>query len=195
MRVEKVLAIAVLVGIFLKFMRWPGSGIVLIISLSTLAMLYCPGSFYFFSDKKIKRSNLPLSVISGFFLSIIPIAILFKLQFWPGAMFYLTVGTISALAIFGVVLFLRFTAGDDLKTYYKNMTIRTGALLAVSALVYFTSNATLLAIQYRDDPEMARLKTLHYSNPENEEYRRQHDAYVKKQDSLFFQKGQADENY
>lgn len=187
MRTEKGLAIAFLVGLLFKYLHWPGGGLILVISLSTIAMLYCPGAFYFFSDKAIKKQNLALSIISGFFLATIPIGVLFKLQYWPGAQVNLLVGTVAAPIILGVTLFLKSKAADDLKTYYKNMTIRTVILTTLTVLLYMTPTSTLLKMQYWDDPELARLKTLHYTHPENEEYRRQHDEYVMKRDSLYLQ--------
>jgi hypothetical protein len=37
--------------------------------------------------------------------------------------------------------------------------------------------STLLKLEHWDGPELARIKTLYYSNPDNEEYRKQHDEY------------------
>ena len=187
MRTEKGLTIAFLIGLIFKYLHWPGGGLILVISLSTMAILYCPGAFYFFSDKTIKKQNLALSIISGFFLAIIPIGVLFKLQYWPGAQVNLLVGAVTAPIILGVTLFLKSKAADDLKTYYKNMTIRAVTLTTLTVLLYLTPTASLLKIQYWDDPELARLKTLHYTDPENEEYRRQHDEYMMKRDSLYLQ--------
>lgn len=67
------------------------------------------------------------------------------------------------------------------------MTYRTATLTVLTLLLYLTPTATLLNIQYRNDPEMARLKTLHYTEPYNEEYKRQHDEYMMKQDSQYLQ--------
>jgi len=145
-----------------------------------IATLYFPGAFYFFCDKVIKRQNLALSIISGFFLSLIPIGILFKIQYWPGGQLYLLIGTITAPVIMAIVLFLKSKAAEDLSIYYKNMFSRTIVLSVLTVLFYLTPTSTLLKIQYRSDPELARLKILYYENPGNEEYRKQHDEYLLK---------------
>ena len=190
MRTEKGLAITFLIGILFKLMHWPGASLILVLSLSTLAIIYFPGAFYFFCDKVIKKSNLALSIISGLLLSIIPIGILFKLQYWPGAGLYLLIGSVAAPIILILTLVLKSKAADELKTYYKNMTLRAVVLAAFSLILYLTPTATLVHLQYREDPEMARLKAQFYTHPENEEYRKQHDEYLMKRDSIYFQEMQ-----
>ena len=66
------------------------------------------------------------------------------------------------------------------------MTVRLVTLSILTILLYLTSTENLLRIQYREDPELVRLKTLHYTNPYNEEYRKEHDEYIMKRDSLYF---------
>lgn len=119
MRTEIGLFIAFLIGLVFRFLHWPGSGVIIVISLSSISLVYFPGAFYFFSDKVLKRQNLILSIISGLFLATIPMGMLFKLQYWPGANRYLLAGAVSAPIILGVTLFLKAKAGDKLKYYYK----------------------------------------------------------------------------
>lgn len=178
MRTEKTLAVIFLIGLVLKLFHVPGEGILAVLVLSIIAMLYFPGAFYFFSDKDINRQNLPLSIVSGLFLALIPIGILFKTMYWPGGQTYLLVGSIAAPIILAIVIFLKSRAPEELKTYYKNMVQRTSVLAVLSLVFYLIPTDTLIKIHYWDDPEMARLKTLYYTNPGNEEYKRQHDAYV-----------------
>ena len=77
MRTETGLTALFLIGIFFKLMHWEGAGVMLTLSLGGLAMVYFPAAFFFFSDKSIKNQNLPLSIIAGFLLSIVPVGILF----------------------------------------------------------------------------------------------------------------------
>ena len=101
---------------------------------------------------------------------------------------YVKIGAVVAPIILAVSLFLRSKAADDLKTYYKNMVLRVTVLTVLSLSLYLIPTETLLKVQYRNDPEMARLKTLHYADPNNEEYKQQLDAYMMKQDSLHLEK-------
>lgn len=185
MKAEKGITIAFIVGLVFKYLHWPGGSQILIISLSILAIIYCFGAIYFFSDKTIKNQNLLLTIFSGFFLAFIPIGVLFKLQYWPGADFSLLLGIFLAIIIFSITYFLKSKSKDELETYYKNMTIRITTLITLAALLYLTPTATLVKLQYWNDPELARLKTLKYTNPGNEDYIRQHDEYIMKRDSLY----------
>lgn len=183
MKTEKTFAIIFLVGLIFKLLHWPGASVILIISLSTIAMLYFPASFYFFCDKVIKRQNLALSIVSGLFLSFIPLGILFKIMYWPGGQFYLLIGTVTPPIILTILYFLKSRTTDDLTTYYKNMYARTIILTVLTITFYLIPTATLLKIQYWNDQELARLKTLYYTHPDNAEYKKQHDEYLLKRDN------------
>lgn len=187
MKTEKILAFIFLIGLIFKFMNWAGHGIILVTSLPLLTLLYFPGAFYFFCDKIIKRQNLALSILSGFFFSFIPIGILFKLMYWPGGQLPLLVGAISAMILLAVVYSLKSKAVTELAVYYRNMLLRTVVLTLLASFFYIVPTATLLKIQYSFDPELARLKELYYTHPTNEEYRRAHDAYLIKNNYNQFQ--------
>jgi hypothetical protein len=166
------------------WLHWPGTNFVLILSLSTLAIIYWPGAFYFFCDKVIKQQNTILSIVSGAALSIIPMGILFKMMHWPGANFMLLIGLTISPFVFAVIYIYKSKADESLQVYYKNMLLRSGVLGVLAAAFFFTSTPMLLRVQYRGDPEMARLKILHYTHPDNDDYRKQHDEYVARIDSV-----------
>jgi glucose uptake protein GlcU len=155
----------------------------IVVSLTAIAILYFPLAFYFFCDKEIKRQNLALSIISGFFLSIIPIGLAFKLQYWPGAQTYLLIGVLTSPIILGTVYVFRERAPADLNIYYGNMLKRTLLLFILTTVLYFTPNDTLIKIQHWDDPEFARLKIQYFANPGNAEYERQYNDYIIKLDA------------
>lgn len=184
MKTEKTLAFIFIIGIIFKLLHWTGGNIIIVFSLFTIAIMYFPAAFYFFCDKDVKRQNITLSIISGFFLSVIPVGILFKIQYWQGSQIYLLTGIVATPIILILVYFLRSKATEDLKTYYKNMFARTIILTILTITFYLLPTATLLKIQYWDDQELARLKFLYYTYPGNEEYKKQHDEYLFKQDSI-----------
>ena len=109
---------------------------------------------------------------------------MFKLQYWMGANANLLIALVTIPVLLIIIYFLKQKSNDELKTYYRNMFQRTAVSTALVILFYFVPTSTLLKIQYHDDPELARLKTLHYLNPANEEYKKQHDAYEMKVDSM-----------
>jgi|SRR6185437_10689589 len=186
MRTEKVIACLFVIGLLFKFvLHFPGGGIILVVSLMLLSLIYCPLAFYFFSDKEIKKQNLALSIVSGFFLAIVPMGILFKIMYWPGSETQLFICIITVPIILGIIYYLKNKALPELTTYYKNMLLRTFVLSILAAILYATPTETLINIQERKDPELARLKTLSYTNPQNEEYAKQLEYYEMKKDSSY----------
>ena len=185
MRTEKTLTIVFFVGLLFKVLYWSGAEQLLAISLFTIAVLYFPAAFYFFCDKTIKRQNLVLSIVSGLFLALVPLGVLFKVMYWSGGQTYLSISLVTAPIILAIIYFLKSKTSDDLKTYYQNMFLRTSILTCLTIIFYLTSTSTLLKIQYWNDPELARLKTLHYTDPTNQEYKKQHDDYLSRRDTLY----------
>ena len=186
MRTEKVIACLFVIGLLFKFvLHFPGGGVILVVSLMLLSLVYCPLAFYFFSDKEIKKQNLALSIVAGMFLGLVPMGILFKIMYWTGADRYLFICSITVPIILGAIYYLKNKASVELATYYKNMLMRTFVLAFVTAVFYLTSTETLIHIQEGKDPELARLKTLSYTNPQNEEYAKQLEDYEMKKDSIY----------
>ncbi|MBL0683590.1 hypothetical protein [Aquimarina mytili] len=136
MKTEIAFTILFIIGLIFNFFDWPASGIILIISLIPLATIYFFAAFYFFCDKTIKKSNIALSIISGFLLSIVPVGILFKLQNWPGAEVNLLSGIITGVILLPIIWLLKVKASNDLLNYYKSMIIRTTVLTFTAIFFY-----------------------------------------------------------
>ncbi len=136
MKTEKVFACITILGLILKHLHIPGAGLLLVLSLFTLALLYFPFGFYFLSDKSIKI-NTGISAVFGWLLSIVFIGILFRVMHWPGAANMAIIGTITAipLAIFSYIKH-KNSSPEELN-YFKNLLIRTSILLIISALLVF----------------------------------------------------------
>ncbi|MXN91080.1 hypothetical protein GR160_07540 [Flavobacterium sp. Sd200] len=137
MKTETVLFSIALTGVILRFLHLPGGSMLLVTALTVLALLYLPFSFYFFCDKTIKQQNLPLSIVAGILLSVTVIGILFVLMHWPGGANMLLVGNVASTAMFIPSLILLVTTDTQLNKYYRNMLIRTSALLIISGIMWF----------------------------------------------------------
>jgi hypothetical protein len=188
MKAEKALAILFIIGVSLKLLFWPWVnswvGYLIAFSLLSIAIMYFPLAFYFYSDGNIKRQNIALSIIAGFLLSIIPLGILCKVMYWPGSQTLPMIGSVLGVVLLLVTPAFKSSAPEELNTYHKNMLLRTGVLTVFSLLFYVTPTETLAKIQYKHDPELARVKALYLSDVLNEEYKKQHDQYMLKLDSL-----------
>jgi hypothetical protein len=162
----------------------PGGGILIVLSLSVLAILYFPLAFYFFSDKTIKAQNLPLSIISGFFLSLAPIGIMFKLQFWPSYSMLLIAAFMFSIVFAFIGYFYKKESADNLVIYYRQFFSRAITLTILTGFFYFTPMQTLIKIQEWRDPHFARLKIQAYENPDNERYQQELMDYWDKRDGV-----------
>src|ERR1700751_1113349 len=96
MKTEKTIGIIFLAGLILKVLHLPLGSVTVVLALGALGVLYFPAAFYFFCDKTIEKQNLGLSIVAGLLLAMVPVGILFKLQYWPGAQVYLLAGAIAA---------------------------------------------------------------------------------------------------
>lgn len=185
MRIEFGFLIVFLISLVFKFENWDKIGILPITFLPSVSIIYIVGSFFLFCDKEIKRQSIPFSVISGIFIALIPLGIVFKLQHWPGAQMILTTSFIFMIILLIVsILLKKNNAKDELDTYYKKMIFRISFFIFLSGFFSKISSNTLIKFQYRKDPELARLKILCNSDRQNLEYRKQLEEYIAKTDSL-----------
>lgn len=177
MKTEKIFAAIFFAGLLFKVLHWPGAGPLIVISATSLSMMYMGFAFYFFCDKKIINQNIFLSVISGILLSTVPVGLMFKLQYWPGAQLMMLCAIVTAPLVLLLVLVFKGKATDALQVYYSNMLRRSLILIVLAVVFFITPSSTLLKIQHWDEPELARLKALHYENPDNIEYENQYAIY------------------
>jgi hypothetical protein len=123
-------------GILFKLLNWPGWTILILISLSLLALSYFPFAFYFFADQEVKKQNILLSIIAGFILSVIPVGILFKILHYPGSSVMLIFGIMSSPILLIVTYILKKRDNKDRSSYYGNMIVRIIVLSILSLSTY-----------------------------------------------------------
>ncbi|MGE0635898.1 MAG: hypothetical protein AB7G44_10135 [Bacteroidia bacterium] len=124
---EKAVIGIALVGTLFKLQHWPGASILLVVGLSSLAMLYFPLGFYFLTNKSEKI----VATVSGMFLSFVPLGIMFKVQHWPGASAMLTIAMITVPLVYLALFFMRKKAQPDSLPFYNSMLLRTTFLILI----------------------------------------------------------------
>ncbi|MDQ3141784.1 MAG: hypothetical protein M3Q56_06000 [Bacteroidota bacterium] len=184
MKIESGLLILLLAALIMKLFHLPGSIMFLVLLLIHIAILYLVLSFYLFCDKILERQNLAFSIISGIFLSIVPIGILFKVMYWDDGQQYVLIAAIVAAVFLALSFLLKSKAPEHLINYYNNMVLRTGILTAISIFLFSIPAATLINFEFKNDPELAKLKILQYNNPANLNYKKQLNESKLKVDSL-----------
>lgn len=184
MKFEKTLLFSFLVGLVLRLLHWPGGSLIIILSLGLMAIFYFPFAFLFFKDYETKKQNLLFSILSGLAFSFVPIGVMFKFQFWRGANDYLSLGAFFSLIIFLFCLVMSKKVSQELRRYYNCILRRSITLILISLILLIVPSATLIKINYWNDPHLAKLKQQHYLNPGDIKFKEEHDTYIMKQDSI-----------
>lgn len=160
--IERLLWIIAALALAMKVMHLPLSSFLLIISISTLMMLYFFLSWLLLPSPTRKDQVLALSILAGVGISIALMGVLFKLQRWPLSGFHLLLGG-TWLAGIAIAAGVVRSSRAALRAYTKGLLIRIIPLLAACCLLYALPGATLTAFYYRDEPEIGRLWIQHDS--------------------------------
>jgi len=121
---ESVLLSFAVVGGMFKILHWPGANIIITLTLCSLAIIYFPLGFYFLGNAAVRTT----AIITGMFLSCIPLGILFKIMHWPGASIMLVIAAASAPVMVLFLIFMRKKATALTLEWYNSMLMRTALL-------------------------------------------------------------------
>ena len=175
---EKLLALAIVIALIMKFSLIPGSDIIALWAMLTLACLYYPLGFLFLNQIRLRHifkrdsyQNLTavqiiLAVVTGMGLSTIVIGSLFKLLTFSGADNMLFVGLImtGVASIVSVVLSMARKDANRKFTFW-----RVGIIGVAGLLLIFTSDLAIVKVQYRNHPEYIVAYRNYLVDPGNEE--------------------------
>lgn len=190
MKTETTFFTLFVIGIALFFTSIPGASLLLLFSGAILMLLYFPFGFYFFCDKKLRNQQIVLTILGSVFLSLAIQGVLFRMMDWPGAMNSIYPSLVSAPLLFLFSLYLNKKGKEQLRTYSRNMMIRTGLVTLLVLVVYLIPARTLLHQHHVNFSELKRLEYEAKINPENEKYSQALKAY---QDSLLKVEEELDE--
>jgi hypothetical protein len=104
--VERAAWGAAIVGIAMRSGAQPGAGFLLVLGLSTAAILYFPLGWLSLGGPEGGRTLVPLSLITGLVLSLLCVGMLFTLQQWPGADFSLLMGLLGTVVLTATIITL-----------------------------------------------------------------------------------------
>lgn len=181
-RTEIILTLLVVAAGIAFYFNLALSGIALVVSVTSMAVLYYLGPLLF-NDIRLRDAtksgafdNVPLAyLILGFIagqnLSLLCIGMLFKLMLWPGSEMLLRLGFYS-LGGWLVVIFafsLRFK-GKLLLNYLKRAIPIGGLALIMYFMVPFDA---IIDQHHSDDPELAEALKAQFAHPDDEEIRKE----------------------
>src|SRR6218665_4053535 len=78
-------AIAMILGLSLKFMHWPGAGIMLVLGISSASLIFLPLMFTLKAREKQNLRDKAVIAIGAIAASLQSLSILFKVMHWPYA--------------------------------------------------------------------------------------------------------------
>lgn len=177
-KLEKVLGLSIIISLFLKFQLIPYSGILLTLSLMTLALIYYPLGFAFFNEVRLRsvfkkesyKGITALRIIGaigiGIGLSILCIGILFKLQHWGYSDINLMFGLIVTFIALIIVLIRLLKVKDN---FYTKILKRIMIMGGLGLILLFTPELSIIKIQFRNHPDYITMYEAYLKNPDNEE--------------------------
>ncbi len=177
--VEIIATIGIGIALFFKIFQIPFAGPLIVVFVPTLAMIYMYGGLILFKNKISDTENKVLLIATGIVSAIGLIGITFKLMYWPFATNMLLVATILLPIIICIAVYLKFSSSGATQGDYNGFFLRVGIIYVFAALLYLTPNSALIAFQYRGDDERIRIMTQRFEHPENKEYRKEYDDYMK----------------
>lgn len=174
-KLERILISLFIIGLLLQIVPMAGGSLLIVLALSTLAIVYFSGGFILFQNVRLRdlvssKSGLGLndlkamflSIGAGFFCSAIVIGVMFRVQAWPGASAMLIAGIAGMTICSAIALFFY----SDKTTYpLKAILTRTAAWGVVGVLLMILSPTAILEIKYRHDQEYVKLMKEVHEHP------------------------------
>ena len=181
-RFEIIMLILFGVALILKLASIPGGSILSTLSLCSLACFYFYLGLAFFNNIKLKNIfkgssykdisalRIIVSIGVGCGFSALCCGILFKIQHWPGGMIMLSVGLIEVLIMVIIALIDYFKSNGNLN---KTILLRIAVIGGIGILFWFTSDFTIIKIQYRNYPAYIKAYERLMDDPSSFEAREQ----------------------
>ena len=189
---ELSVGLIAIIAIILKVLQIPGSGVLTVLTFSTLSIFYYLSFALFnsirlrdiFKSAAYKDTNAKRiigAVGLGFSLSAILMGALFKLQFWPGGTAQLKIGLVTTGIILIIAAIFYFRNKIE---YYRRVFKRIAVIGGLGLLLYMTPTDTLVDIYYSNNPDYAELYKQVLADPDNQELRQE---LEKKQQEMYEQ--------
>ncbi len=142
-------------GITFKFQHWPGAGVMIVLGLSTFALVFMPMLLKQKLKGEASERKTLMNTLGAAGLTLFALGILFKIQHWPGAAIML--GLSVFLLFFGYFLMYLSdkTIDSEAKTSYLRkafLSIIIGCM--VTTLILLSLNKPILK-QYPEGQEVA----------------------------------------
>jgi len=177
-KIEIGIFIILALGMLLRIIQLPGSGIFFVLGWSLLSIFYFYLSFAYLNNVGLRRlfkresysgigaSQILLGVAAGIALSILCIGCLFKMQFWPGADTNLLVGLVLTAL---VLIPISIQVAKNQMAVFKRALNRLVFFGAVGLFLFLISPDKLVELYYWSNSEYAEVYKAWLKDQDNEE--------------------------
>jgi hypothetical protein len=177
-RTELILIGIAVLALLMKFLHLPASGILTVLSLSSISVIYMYLGFALFNNlrfrkifkkesyKEISTKRIIGGVGAGLALSVSAIGILFKFQSWPGASVNLIIGIIG-LTVVTIISLIKMQKNTD--NYYSNILKRVAGFGAICIFLLAIPPKTWLGWKFPNNPKYVQAVIDAQANPNNQE--------------------------
>jgi hypothetical protein len=175
---EKIIGIAFVISLILRFNLIPGNGILTVFPLTILACIYNPLGFAFFNNIKLRKvfrkesykgiSTLRIigAICAGIALSAICTGTLFRLQHYPGGEINLLSGLICTLIVL-IIALIKFYKNKS--EFYSRIFKRIAIIGGFGLILAITPDITIAKIQFRNHPDYINALENYNNNPQSQE--------------------------
>ena len=174
---EKILGLTFLAGLIMKFAFIQGAGLVITVSILSIAIMYYFLGFALFNQIPLRaifkkdsykgKSTYRIigAVGAGIGISMICNGILFKLQDWPFALSSLGWGLVltSIILVIAIVKFFKTRSN-----YYILIFKRIAVIGILGLILYFTPAMSIVKFQFRNHPDYIKVYEQYANNPKDE---------------------------
>jgi hypothetical protein len=177
-RTELILIGIAVLALLMKFLHLPASGILTVLSLSSISVIYMYLGFALFNNlrfrkifkkesyKEISTKRIIGGVGAGLALSVSAIGILFKFQSWPGASVNLIIGIVG-LTVVTIISLIKMQKNTD--NYYSNILKRVAGFGAICIFLLAIPTKTWLGWKFPNNPEYVQAVIDAQAKPNNQE--------------------------
>lgn len=175
-KTENILGLTLLAGLIMKFTFMPGVGLIITISVLSIAIMYYFLGFALFNQiqlskifnrdsyKGISKLRILGAVGAGIGLSMICNGVLFKVQNWPSGLSSLDLGLglTSIVFLISVYKFIKTRS-----RFYILIFKRTAVIGILGLILFFTPDLSIIKLQFRNYPDYINAYEQFANNPKD----------------------------
>jgi len=174
---ENILGLTFLAGLIMKFAFIPGAGMLITVSILSIAVMYYFLGFALFNQiplntifnkdsyKGISKLRILGAVGTGIGISMICNGVLFKIQNWPSGLSTLDLGLVLTSIVLLISLYKFFKTRSN---FYVLIFKRIAVIGILGLILFFTPALAIVKFQFRNHPDYIKVYEQYVNNPKDE---------------------------